>query len=347
MDSGTPTEIANLAVQTVVPSVLRAAAPGDYAYSEDANPATQRTYLVIGHDVKDITEQLAHMQPTPRRREGDVTIAAIDSFAAFAIRYKQTNSVLWADKTAPSIKVAFDYHDRVTLEEGATHQPGGPALPAIGADGETASAPFGGVGAAVLHAYEPPQPRWNKFSATFRFPKAREYVTWEGQNKKRLGQGEFAAFLEENILDVLSPTDTDEGTKALVHQLGLKLCGPSELLRTSRGLQVTSTETVTQAINLSTGEIQVGFQASHGGPVGPDTPNKLDIPNAFVIGIPVFEGSAPFRLLVRLRYNKVEGKLLWNFDIYQLARAYDVAFAEECAAVRDRTGMPLFFATGQ
>lgn len=256
----------------------------------------------------------------PERREGTARFDALDSFIAHVKRFCDDDSALFAkgDADAPSIQCVLDYHR-------------------IGADGD---------------------PRFGRHRARHDFPLSDEWLAWHAQAKGMMDQGDFAAFLEDRIADVIVPDrplmDTikergaggDFGEKTPLEMLAdyARLIGgdfatPSRLVEISRGLAVHAGHSVKQATNLQTGEVQVQFVETHSDSDG----KPMKVPALFLIAIPVFRHGDLYRIAVRLRYRIREGRIFWAFELYRADKVFDAAFREACELAEKETGRPLFY----
>lgn len=242
----------------------------------------------------------------PRRRQGTATLTDLDSFIAHVKRFMDSESALFAidDRSAPSIEAVLNYHHA------------GPAANAATRFGDHRS----------RHA----------------FPLSDEWTAWTEADKKVFPMGEFAAFLEDRIIDVIVP---DVG-ETLPDDLArfIAICGgniatPTKLVELSRGLKVNENAVVREAINLSSGEGQIAFKVEHTG----DNGERLNVPGLFLIGIPVFKGGVPYRLAARLRYRKTGEGLKFFFELWRADRVFDHAFREACHRAQSETGLPLLF----
>jgi hypothetical protein len=97
-------------------------------------------------------------------------------------------------------------------------------------------------------------------------------------------------------------------------------------------------EAVKQAVNLSTGEMQVSYETSQKNPDG----QAMKAPNLFLIGVPVFRAGAIYQIAVRLRYRLQNRALFWSYDLFQAERIFDHAFKEASARAGVETGLPVF-----
>lgn len=308
-----------------------------------------RTFVMVPHGwvATDVTPKLRRDEPTPRERRGAVVLNDIPSFTAFVNRMQTPpTTVLFADQTARKITSVFDYHDpmQVQITAAMPWQPSAEdeddvkARITLGPSGEIVLMPAAGDTELNLNA----SPNWGHFRAHYEFPLSRQWKIWTDQNSKLMKQAAFAQFIEDNLMDVMLGTQGDSGIEHAVQQLGLVVADPMRLLSVSRSLKITSEESIVSAVNLASGEIEISYLDKQ---TASDrvTGEKLVLPTAFVIAIPVFEGGAAYRLLVRLRTRKESNAMHLGFDIYQLARSEHDAFATECQAIAANTDLPLFY----
>ncbi len=263
----------------------------------------------------------------PERRTGTAKLETLASLIDFANRFKNEHSALYAMpiRQAPSMQVVINYHR-------------------LGADGQ---AEFG------------------DHRGTYAFPLSDEWKAWIENDGKAMDQQKFAEFLEDRITDVIQPPavilarqsgqdigaampDRSDAEKAadqklmdLLAQLGTTIATASKLLELSRGMAVHSTGKVKNVVNLQSGAAEIVFIEEHVGEDG----NKLVVPGLFLIGIPVFLQGQAYRIPVRLRYRKQEGKLIWFYQIHRPDLQFDDAFSGAATLAQAQTGLPLFFGT--
>lgn len=144
-----------------------------------------------------------------------------------------------------------------------------------------------------------------------------EWLTWTGQNRKRLAQVEFAEFIEANAKDIQQPSAAD------LFQLVTNFSDAREADFAS-------------AVRLSDGQVQLSY-------VEKDKPGKVVLPERIQLALPVFEGATHAYLLdARLRYRLDRTDLaLW----YELDRPDVVqrqAYDQLLAAVTEATAVPLY-----
>ncbi len=283
----------------------------------------------------------------PRRRSGTATLYDLASFIAHFNRHKDDNSVVFADRDrkAPRLLGVLDYNEALNVSTSIENE-------------ET-----GEVTTTVQHI-SGAQPRFGVHRSEYQFPLSDEWKAWVGKNGQGMNQSEFAQFLEDHILDVLPPPtqvvsiakriddgsaqrsaggdfgqkSADELLAELLINLGTEIAGPSRMMELSRGLEAFAGHKVEGKVDLQGGANRVVFVEEHKDATG----QPLVIPGVFLIGIPVFERGAPYRIAVRLRYRIRSGAMTWFFEMHQHLKVFDHAFAEAARKVADDTGRPVF-----
>jgi hypothetical protein len=236
----------------------------------------------------------------PLRRKGTAALNDLDSLIAHVNRFKDADTVLFANdnRANPSIMAVLDYH-RAGAESDA---------------------------------------RFGTHRARFAFPLSDEWQAWSGSNKKPMRMVEFAAFLEDRIIDVLDGTETlPDDMARFVNAIGGKIASPSKLMEIAVGLKVHDKSAVGETVNLSSGEGEITFVSQHTDGKGA----PLKVPNLFLIGIPVFKNGPAYRIAVRLRYRKSDGGLTFWYELWRDDRVFDDAFSEALNRAREETGLPV------
>lgn len=241
----------------------------------------------------------------PKFRSGTAEFTSIESLIDHVNRFKDTDSALFAvdDRTKPSITAVLDYHR-------------------AGSAGD---------------------PRYGRHRSLFQFPLSDEWKAWTKSDGEAFSMGEFAAFLEDRIIDVLdlipSEDSLPEDMQRFVNTVGGSIASPSKLIELSVGLKVNERSAVKEAINLASGEAQVQFVAEHVDDAG----QPLRVPGLFLIGIPVFSHGPIYRLAARLRYRKTPGGLVFFYQLWRADRTFDHSFREACERARVETDLPMLF----
>lgn len=174
--------------------------------------------------VQSVKKWVDEYRSAPEARRGTAVHQTLESFVLHTSRFKDEDSVLWAQRSSDSasLTATFDYHRK-------------------GADGA---------------------PRFGEHSALYRFPVSDEWKAWAAVNGQPLSQGEFAAFLEDRIGDVAEAA-VDSPVAALATRLGMECASASRLLELSRGLTVHEASKISQSTRLASGETQFVFETEH------------------------------------------------------------------------------------
>lgn len=271
-----------------------------------------------------ITDLVLNALPTPQRRVGNFTALALNSLVSYVNRYAEENrSVVFADTVRRKLTAILNFHEPTKYDPPQATDDGDEAEP---------------VKSRVVN------PQWGDFRAEYSFPLSRQWNTWKGADNKPMKQADLAHFIEDNIRDIADPgtTPIPASMQLIIDRLKLTLGSPSRLLEVARGLEIRSTEKVRNAINTDTGEQVVIYEQEHAGGGNP-TVHEVKVPTAFLLTIPVFQNDAPYLLLVRLRYRKVDASVLWLINIQAADAALDDAFERGCAQVTEFTNLPLMF----
>jgi uncharacterized protein YfdQ (DUF2303 family) len=272
------------------------------------------SFLITRPDLKveNLDKHIEAHLPQPEFRRGTAEMDNLDSFIAHINRFKDKDSAVFLhadfDTQAATATALLDYHEAT-------------------AEGK---------------------PRWGKHRTSHKFPISSEWKAWAEKNAKPMDQGEFAEFLEARMLDIAPPPiiaqalekedHPDYKIARMAQLLGGNFATPAKLLELSRGLSVHSDEKVTQARNISTGEMQVQFISEHKDGTGA----PLMVPNLFLIAVPVFEGGVSYRLPVALRYRLRNSNISWFYELYRADLAFRDAITEAGERVKAETELPLF-----
>lgn len=266
----------------------------------------------------DLAPVIEALRTQPDRREGIHIAHTLDSFAEITNRFKAENSAIFADLNKSTFTTIFDFHP-----EGA----------------DNADARFG------------------KHRAFYDLPFSKEWAAWTEQNGQPMQQHEFAEFIEDRIADVAMPsgnllgtitdaaTGGDFGDKSPSEQLaylakilGGRFAMPNELVALSRGLAIREGLQFRQAENINTGEQTIIFdselQDGSGAP--------LQVPNLFLIAVPVYHAGVVYALAVRLRFRRQGKSLIWVYQMYRVDKALEHAFDESVIKAEEATGLPLY-----
>jgi hypothetical protein len=299
---------------------------GDHEEIENNNHDFTRPHLVSMPEkrrVEDLTDKTrtAAEYLKPARRIGTAKLKDLASLIDWANRFKGDTSALFAknDITDPQLTCIADYHAS------------GPADPVtITGDG------------TARHCHH---------RAVYDFPLSKEWLAWAAVDGKALDKDDLGEHIEAQAMDIMDPTaailskkegSENEPWENRLIRTGLQLQSRYgqlyEMLDISKRFSVYETSDLTAETNRNTGEQEIHFLNEHKTADG----KPVNIPNLIIIAIPVFEGGAPYRMVVRFRYRKMGGAVKFFLTMYNPEKAFDAAFEEATSEAIAKTDLPLF-----
>jgi len=156
---------------------------------------------------------------------------------------------------------------------------------------------------------------WHQHRALFKLRPTKPWLTWIGKNGAYVAQADFAAFIEDNMPDIVDPDG-------------------ASILEVAKTLQIKNNVLVKSAVRLDTGEQQFTYEDNHSarGGVG-----MIQIPSQFILGLVPFEGCETYKVAARLRYRLQEGRLLLGYALIRHDRVADDAFDTVVKNIEDVT----------
>lgn len=182
-------------------------------------------------------------------------------------------------------------------------------------------------------------PRFGQHRASYEFPLSDEWKQWRGKDGVVMSQGDFAAWIEDHIAELASPLDAEVSQYEGLFKTKIAL--PSDMITLSRGMAISVEARSVEARVLQSGEVQVSYEEVHKDGRG----EKLLVPGLFIVKIPLFVEAEDVRLLTRLRYRVLGGKIAWSYQLYrpELVMREVMSLAVEKAA--QDTGLPMYEGT--
>lgn len=235
----------------------------------------------------------------PHLRSGIVQVQSLDDFLAatqaWLVPQKTVVGIAPGEGVGLRATAVFDYHTR----------------------GETKSATDG---------------EWGRFKAAFALDASDAHREWATVTGRELTTPEFAAFVENRLLDLYLPVDdggTEEATvrcAEVAARLGVRFASPSDVMLASRGLQITSRRTVKDAITLDDSSVQIEFAESNQA--------SLVVPSLFATRYWLWNGVEAITIPWRLRYRVTERGLLWTVRPFDLSNIIREAYQRVTDRVR-------------
>lgn len=171
---------------------------------------------------------------------------------------------------------------------------------------------------AVLddHPADPTTTAARQHRAHYACPRSAEWTAWTALDSKPQGQTQFADFIESRLEDMVG---------------GPGYPAPTDVLQVARTLNIMTTGQYRREINPTNGDYV--FTAKQ------DTDSKsTQIPRAFLIAIPVFDGGTRYQIEARVRFTLTENRPAFSFTLYRRAEIERDAFGEVRAKVAKETG---------
>lgn len=158
---------------------------------------------------------------------------------------------------------------------------------------------------------------WCKHSVIYKCQRTHEASAWLANNGKKMEQEEFAVFIEDNALEIVTPP-------------GATMLEIATHLKAQKKVQFIS------GTVLSNGQQSIQYMEEIQGSAG--AKGELQIPEMIELGMRIFEGGDAYKLHARFRYRINTGKLIMWYDIIRpkqtLRAAVDDAYTVIKAAVK-------------
>jgi len=172
---------------------------------------------------------------------------------------------------------------------------------------------------AVLdyHAALEGAPRWGKHRIDLTLRHSEEWTTWKAKDGQRIPQMEFAEFVEDNGPDIIDP---DAAT----------------MLEVARDLSAKSDVDFASAIRMNNGSVQFKYSEQTKGTFGN---GSVEVPERFVISVPVYIGTDRVSVTARLRYRINAGKLTFWYDLLRADAIERDAFKAVQSSIGEQLGI--------
>ena len=166
-------------------------------------------------------------------------------------------------------------------------------------------------------------PNWRQEKVTYVPETSVEWEEWTKNNKKRMGQEDFALFLEEHLCDIVD--DANGKTTALT------------LLTAVTNLFEVRNVTYGSKVSLSNGMASFEFREEDG------QKGQIQVPTEFVLGIPVFEDGPAYTIRAKLRYriDRNTGSLCLWYELQLINRIFKNAIERQSNAISERLAIKL------
>jgi len=164
---------------------------------------------------------------------------------------------------------------------------------------------------AVLNEHYREHPDWRDHRALYALTHSDEWNTWAGKSGKQFdGNDVFAAWLEENLFDIVAPE-------------------PAKFMDVALNMRIRQGQVFGKKVRLNDGDIVLEYSNSVEGTSTMATGETLTIPERFEISVPVFKGRDAPKYIVeaRFRYRLNNGSLKIHYDLVRPNKTIETAFA--------------------
>ena len=230
----------------------------------------------------------AKLLAAPRRKKANVVVQDADSFIEYTKRHGSlTDSTIWCIADYKAGKVDFT---------------------------------------AIIndHGEDPTKADWRDHRAKFSPEFSEEWNRWNAKHKEPFTQGEFAAFIEDNLKDVVSVNDSPTG---------------GQMLEMALTFEANQDMRFKSAIRLQNGGVTMSFMQDDDA----QTLQKMQVFDRFTLGFPVFWSGDAYQVDARLRYRVREGRLTFWFELIRQDKVLEAATKTLIGQIREKTGNPFFF----
>lgn len=207
------------------------------------------------------------LQLAPPYIARNVVVTSASSFLAYYNRFANNHSTIFVDIEKSKLLGIMDYHEIDSI--------------------------IGGI--------DEINPKHCKHTVTYDCPLTPEAKKWFDNNKKPMNQADFAAFIEDGILEISQPSG-------------------AEMLEIATTLQAKNAVNFRSSIRLDNGQVQMGYEENLQGSAG--VSGQITIPQNITLILKVFRGDEEaYQLKANFRYRIKEGQLtMW----YELIRHHIV-----------------------
>ncbi|NCC52443.1 MAG: DUF2303 family protein [Spartobacteria bacterium] len=168
-----------------------------------------------------------------------------------------------------------------------------------------------------LDYHAPDSPSFVTHICALMFRYSTEFLEWSQKNKKSISQSDFAYFLEENALDIISPPG-------------------AEVLEAVRNLMLTQSAAFRSSINLDNGDVRLEYSQ--------ETKNagSIEMPTKMTVQIPIFDNFEPVEIEMRLRYRLANAVLQIEYNMLHVEKMLKDFFVRLATEIMDATDLPVY-----
>ncbi len=171
-------------------------------------------------------------------------------------------------------------------------------------------------------------PRWADHRAAYVAPFSAQWALWTKNDGEQMTQEQFGEFIDQNIADIAAPTSPEDRAAGYV--------GAGQLSTMARNLVINASHRAERKINEQTGEINMIFSISN------DEQTSTKLPPGFLLGIPVFEAGAGYRVEAKFYLTRSGNGFKLSYKLARVPEVLKHAVDEIRNAVAKQTLLPVW-----
>lgn len=164
---------------------------------------------------------------------------------------------------------------------------------------------------------------WRGFRASYTCPRSPEWQVWTANDGKEMRQEQFADFLEARLEDLAAADGMPK---------------PVEMLTVARQLNIKTKGEFRREINPTNGDYILVNKTE-------TTSDSTQIPRAFAIAIPVFEGGERYQVEARVRFACGEAGPRFSYTLHRRVEIERDAFKGVRDTIASTTKLPILSGT--
>ncbi len=170
----------------------------------------------------------------------------------------------------------------------------------------------------ALDYHGPNEPSNVDHVAFWQVQHSEEFRTWKNFCGKLHGQGDFVAFLEENVIDIIEPE-------------------PASMLELAKDFSANKTISFKSARRLDNGDRKLTYVEETG------TSGGIEIPQKIKLSMPIFFREEPVEFSAWFRYRINDGELKLGFDMLRMEPVLQAAFNSAVYRVSEEADLEPYF----
>jgi uncharacterized protein YfdQ (DUF2303 family) len=179
---------------------------------------------------------------------------------------------------------------------------------------------------ALMNDHRKDEPGWGDHRIVYNCPLSKEWKEWKSFAGNPRDQIAFSEFMESHTPDIISSAP-DEPTGAM-------------MLEVATSFKAQKKVNFASGQRLDNGQVDFVFQEEIQGSAG--AKGHIKVPERFFIGIPVFEGGAPYRIEAKLRYRLKDGGLSMWFELVRDHKVLEAAFLDIWKEIAEGTSTTIW-----